>query len=1410
MRNYYPSHLVRGILLLSVLVSGAFLKTLEAASNPQNGSVIRGERPPIDIMTVPDEAFEQGIIRIKFSRSLENYLDNAVISTNSDGSVRFGIAAIDLLNQQFGVIQVKKTFNDILQNMQFNDRHRQWEFHLWYDLIIPEGTDIRSMVLAYSSQSEIQLSEPVYRKQLVGADINPIQPMVPDGGNPAVNYVPNDPRYNEQWHYNNTGQQSGTPDADIDLPEAWELTKGNSDVIVAVIDQGIEYLHTDLAANMWPTNGYNFVNNNATIIPGNHGTHVAGTIAGNTNNALGVSGIAGGTGSGNGVRLMSCQVFIEGGSSGGFQNAPIWAADHGAAISQNSWGYTSVGVYDQAVLDAIDYFNLHGGGTVMSGGITIFAAGNSNLSGLWYPGCYANCLSVAATGNQDMKAWYSNYDTWVDISAPGGETNTVTERGVLSTLLGGTYGFYQGTSMACPHVSGVAALILSLAPGFLTPADLKNILTSTTDDISAVNPTYAGKLGTGRLNAFHALQTALSYVSPVANFSASPTIVCTGGSVTFTDLTLVSTSWVWSFPGGTPSFFVGQNPPPVTYALPGLYDVSLTVSDGIITNTKTNVGYISVQNLIADFAATPTTIYVGSSITFTDISSCGPATWQWSFPGGSPSTYNGQTPPPIFYPTAGTYNVTLTVTKPGASDTKTKSSYITVAPTGYNMVSGTIMTCSGNFYDSGGSAGNYQNYENFTLTFSPGTTGAMVKATFSSFNTESGYDYLYIYNGVNTSAPLIGTYTGTGSPGTITASNPSGALTFRFTSDYSVSKPGWAASISCYNTPPVADFSASTTTPTVFQTVTLSDLSTNLPTSWTWAFSPNTITFSGGTGINSQNPQVQFNEAGTYTVTLVSTNAGGSDTEIKTNYITVSSSAFCTPAYTYGTVEGDFISLVQLGSINNATGAAASPFYTYYNALSTNLTAGSAYTITLSPGTYSYGGNYIAVWIDYNKNGVFEVSEKLGNVLIAAAPATGTISFTVPTNAPAGVSRMRVREVWNGNLMNPCTTYDYGETEDYNVNIVPVSTCIPTYSLGSGYGDYISKVELGSINNVTGPAPSPYYTNYSAMSTTLTAGSVNSIILSPGTYSFNNNIAVWIDYNYNGVFDAVEKLGNILIGPTPATGTITFTVPVDVLSGTTRMRVREAYNVSNVDPCAFYSLGETEDYTIQLLNPNKVLNLTVLLEGLYNGATMNPVQDVDGSLNQFNKFSGTTVDTMSVYLANVSAPFDFVYGAHALNISPNGNVTVLIPGWMSGSYYISAFHRSSIQTWSSSPVSLDGIGSKSYDFTTSASQAFGSNQKDLLGNGTKWGLFSGDIYSGAAEQDGYIDFFDLNDIFNRNVFSASGFQKSDLTGDGFVDFFDLNIVFNNNVNSVGMNTPQNPAKGSLIPKPDPEIFIRKH
>ncbi|MBL7904243.1 MAG: S8 family serine peptidase [Bacteroidales bacterium] len=1365
--NCFPVRNVLNIAILTFLLSWP----LSGSSAKPDGTVVRGERPPVDILSVPQEAIEQGIIRIKFSAALENLLDHGLISSDPDGSVRFGISGVDQLNQQFGVVGVKKTFDAALQNTKYAERHRQWGFHLWYDLLVPAGTDIRNMVLAYASINEIQVSEPVYRKEHTGYKMNPQFLTSPEGDNTGLTFVPNDPSYNEQWHYHNTGQQGGTPDADIDLPEAWDIVKGNSDVIVAVVDDGIDYNHPDLVSNMWPGVGYNFITNSATIVPGNHGTHVAGTIAANTGNNTGVSGIAGGDGSGNGVRLMSCQVF-DGSSNGGFHTAPVYAADNGAAISQNSWAYTVAGYYEQAVLDAIDYFNANGGGTVLDGGITIFAAGNTGSNGIIYPGYYSGSLTVASTNNEDVKSYYSTYGTWIDISAPGGETNVIASRGVLSTLTNGTYGFLQGTSMACPHVSGVAALIVSLLPGILSPDELRDILVNTTDDIYALNPTYTGQLGSGRLNAYQALLLAQQYIVPTAAFSASSNLGCTGSAIGFTDHTLAPvTSWTWSFPGGNPSGFSGQYPPPIQYSSPGLYDVSLTVSDGVSSDTETKTSYIEIRDVITDFTASNTSITGGGSVTFTDLTSCNPDSWEWSFPGGTPSYYSGQTPPPVVYSFSGTYDVSLTASKNGSSDTKTLTSLIHVAPPQVNMHTGMITTCDALFYDSGGPSGNYQNYQNHVLTIYPASAGTAVRLNFTSFFLQNNFDNLYIYNGTSTSDPLLGSFTGQTGPGTITSSHYTGALTVRFQSDCCGNNPGWSATISCFSAPPIADFSTTNITPAVGEVTMLLDQSANVPASWNWSISPSSFNYLNGTDQSARNPEIQFNAPGAYTISLEVSNDMGTNSIIRTEYIIVSPAASCVPAYSTGSSAGDFISLVQLEGISNASGASPLPSYTDYSNLTANLIKGSSYTLTLSGGTQG-AANTVAVWIDYNQDNQFDPSEKLGNVALPAAPGTTDLTFSIPQQANNGTAIMRVRAVREVSEIDPCSLYSHGETEDYRVLISPVAYCEPSFDNGSIFGNYISLVQLEEINNITGATPYPSYTYYDGVTANLNLGSEYTLTLSAGTNS-NNYMSAWIDFNNNSEFEESERLGFISSPESPANETITFTVPEDAAVGTTRLRVIEAYlyEYSEYGPCDYYPYGEAEDYPVNISGSSKSIQITVFLEGLYEGsATMNQANNELGP-----EYEPGIADQVTVEFHNAADYTIIEHSVSNVNLGTNGQLSMILPGFLNGSYYVTIRHRNSLETTSALPVSF-AVGPVSADFTDQAG-VYGGNLLQMTD-----GAFV--IYGGDVNQDGAIDTADMTPVDNDSGNYLSGYLVTDVNGDGVVDTADMTIVDNNSANYI--------------------------
>ncbi|MFK7952472.1 MAG: S8 family serine peptidase, partial [Ekhidna sp.] len=454
-------------------------------------------------------------IRVKFENSISlPASQNNFVS--AQGNLKIGSQTVDQLNQKFHATNMKRVFP---YAGKFEEKHRKYGLHLWYDIFTEPGVTVEELKAQYESLQDVSIAEPISiysHEDFKGAELDS-----------------NDPLLTDQWHYNNDGQSGGTLDADISLLEAWNSETGDSRVVVSVHDSGIDTDHPDLVNHLWINDGeipndnidndnngfiddyygYNFA---AAVVGGDpssvedyggHGTHTSGTIAAENNNGVGIAGVAGGSGSGDGVRIMMMRLGDDNGSPYIYNPAPsfIYAADMGAVISSNSWGG---GGYDQSIIDAIQYFTTEAGSSngALDGGLAIFSSGNSSSNFPDYKADLDHLIMVSASNHNDQKAWYSNYGNWVDITAPGGETNSRQSEGVLSTLPGNSYGYYQGTSMACPHVSGVAALLVSKAYGSgLTNAQLEEALLSTADPIDQLNPNYTGSLGSGRLNAENAL-----------------------------------------------------------------------------------------------------------------------------------------------------------------------------------------------------------------------------------------------------------------------------------------------------------------------------------------------------------------------------------------------------------------------------------------------------------------------------------------------------------------------------------------------------------------------------------------------------------------------------------------------------------------------------------------------------------------------------------------------------------------------------------------------------------------------------------------------------------------------------------------------------------------------------------------
>ncbi len=369
----------------------------------------------------------------------------------------------------------------------------------------------------------------------------------------------NDPYAGYLWGLHNTGQsvggQTGYADADIDAPEAWAVTTGSPSVVVGVVDTGVDYTHPDLAANM--VGGYNAITGTTNPMDDHsHGTHCAGTIGAVGNNGIGVVGVNWN------VKIMPLK-FLDSSGSGYTSDAIkafAWGYANGVRIFSNSWGGSGT---DYALRDAINQY---------PDALFVCAAGNDAVNTdvtPFSPGALpnANILTVAATDNRDALAGFSNYGaTTVHVAAPGVY--------VYSTVPGSSYGYKSGTSMATPHVAGIAALVKAYNPG-ATVAEVKSAIIRGVDAKSGLS----GKcVSGGRVNAYATLQR----LAPKARFYGVPTTTVFPLTIQFYDVSegLVS-SRLWTFGDGSTSTI--QNPVH-TYSTPGTYTVTLAVDNGFTMN----------------------------------------------------------------------------------------------------------------------------------------------------------------------------------------------------------------------------------------------------------------------------------------------------------------------------------------------------------------------------------------------------------------------------------------------------------------------------------------------------------------------------------------------------------------------------------------------------------------------------------------------------------------------------------------------------------------------------------------------------------------------------------------------------------------------------------------------------------
>lgn len=488
---------------------------------------------------------EPGVVIVKFKRQAAP----VALTRSADGMARTGVQAVDAVGSDLSVAKIERVFPYVERSEPFARKHG---LDLWYRITYdPAKASLRAAVDSYCAVEELDWVETV--KYAVFTDgTNSTQAQAVDPAQMVnsrvdnVSRIFNDPFLPRQWWFDakNTTIADVNPQAGINMDVAWEKYCGSRDIIIGVMDGGVKWTHQDLADNMWvnkgeiPDNGidddgngyvddvygYDFVqwNGEVEIAWHDHGTHVAGIIAAVNNNGKGVSSVAGGTGNNDGVRIMTCQLFkgVKSATNDKIAEGIKYAADNGAIISQNSWGFPGPDERAKVVEDAIDYFIAQAGNaelfpdSPMRGGLVIFASGNLAHEidqQKVYPQAYESVIAVSGTDQSRKRAGFACYGDWVEISAPSGrdpeegDFEDIKQHFITSTIATSnytdnkTYGFFTGTSQACPMVTGVAALLIQANKG-KSNSEIKQLLLSSVSSLESTEPNFA-LMGSGLLDA---------------------------------------------------------------------------------------------------------------------------------------------------------------------------------------------------------------------------------------------------------------------------------------------------------------------------------------------------------------------------------------------------------------------------------------------------------------------------------------------------------------------------------------------------------------------------------------------------------------------------------------------------------------------------------------------------------------------------------------------------------------------------------------------------------------------------------------------------------------------------------------------------------------------------------------------